>query len=219
MSTPLNQDPRADQAAVSDESLLAVHEKLGGKQPDERANYNLMPLVLLFVFSGLIFWAGTYLNRYSGQFDAGIFNENAHPTSGQPPVAAVNLPKMGKAAYESICLSCHLANGAGQPAGQIPPLAESEWVTGSEERLVRIVLHGLSGPIQVKGTTYTGAAQMPQFSNQPGWNDTKIAAVLTYIRQSFGNSAPEISPQQVAAIRAKDGERKPMTADELSRLP
>src|SRR3954469_24494707 len=99
MSTPQNQDPRADQAAVSDESLIAVHEKLGGKQPDENANYRLMPLVLLFVFSGLIFWAGTYLNRYSGHFDAGIFNENAHPSTGEGPVAKADPMKVGATAY------------------------------------------------------------------------------------------------------------------------
>ena len=64
MSVPSNQDPRLDQSAASDVSLLAAHEKLLGKQPDEKAHYNLMPLALLFGFSGLIFWAGTYLNRY-----------------------------------------------------------------------------------------------------------------------------------------------------------
>src|SRR3954468_17207471 len=101
MSTPQNQDPRADQAAVSDESLLAVHEKLLGKQPDENANYRLMPLVLLFVFSGPIFWAGTYLNRYSGHFDAAIFNENAHPTKGDAVVAKADPMKVGKAAYDT----------------------------------------------------------------------------------------------------------------------
>jgi hypothetical protein len=78
MSTPLDNDPRLDQAAATDESLLAAHEKLLGRQPDEKANYDLMPLVLLFVFSGLIFWAGTYLNRYGGSFDPVVFNENAH---------------------------------------------------------------------------------------------------------------------------------------------
>jgi hypothetical protein len=72
MSTPSNQDPRLDQAAASDESLLAAHEKLLGKQPDEKARYKLLPLTLLFLFSGLIFFAGTYLNRYSGLFDPKI---------------------------------------------------------------------------------------------------------------------------------------------------
>lgn len=220
MSTPSNQDPRADQAAVSDESLLAVHEKLLGKQPDEGANYRLMPLVLLFVFSGLIFWAGTYLNRYSGQFDAGIFNENAHPSTGEVVVAKADPMKVGAAAYASQCAACHLANGLGQP-GAIPPLAESEWVNGSDERLIRIVLYGLNGPIKVKGSDYNSS--MPVFGKVAGggfnWSDDKIAAVLTYVRQSFGNNSPAITGEQVAAIHGKDGDRKPMTQDELNKLP
>jgi mono/diheme cytochrome c family protein len=221
MSTPPPQDPRADQAAVSDESLLAVHEKLLGKQPDENANYSLMPLALLFVFSGLIFWAGTYLNRYSGHFDAGIFNENAHPTKGDVVIAKADPMKVGAAAYASACVQCHLPTGLGQP-GLIPPLAESEWVVGSEERVVRIVLYGLTGPIHVKGTNYA-AAPMPTFGKVAGsgynWSDDKIAAVLTYVRQSFGNNAPPITGEQVAAIHGKDGDRKPVTQDELTKLP
>src|SRR5688572_2363888 len=131
MSTPSNQDPRVDQAAVSDESLLAVHEKMLGKQPDEKANYRLMPLVLLFVFSGLIFWAGTYLNRYSGEFDPVIFNENLLPPSGEVVVAKADPMKVGAAAYNASCIACHLPTGLGVP-GLNPPLAGSEWVVGSE---------------------------------------------------------------------------------------
>src|SRR4051812_47861618 len=220
MSTPQNQDPRADQAAVSDESLLAVHEKLLGKQPDENANYRLMPLVLLFVFSGLIFWAGTYLNRYSGQFDPGIFNENAHPHKGDVVVAKADPMKVGAAVYAGSCVNCHLATGLGTPPG-IPPLAGSEWVNGSEERIIRIVLYGLSGPIKVKGTEFNGA--MPAHGKVAGsgfnLSDERVAAVLTFVRQSFGNNSPAVAPEQVSAIHAKEGDRKPMTADELAKLP
>ena len=220
MSTPANQDPRADQAAVTDESLLAVHEKLLGKQPDENANYRLMPLVLLFVFSGLIFWAGTYLNRYSGQFDPGIFNENAHPSKGEVTVAKADPMKVGAAVYTTTCGTCHLPTGLGQP-GTIPPLAGSEWVTGSEERLIRIGLYGLSGPIKVKGADFNGV--MPAIGKVAGsgfnLSDERLAAVLTYVRQSFGNNAPPVTGEQVAAIHSKEGDRKAMTQDELNKLP
>lgn len=221
MSTPLDNDPRLDQAAATDESLLAAHEKLLGKQPDEKANYSLMPLALLFVFSGLIFWAGTYLNRYAGQFDPTVFNENAHPKKGEVAAAPAADPMVvGKAAYASACVACHLPNGAGQP-GATPPLEGSEWVTGSEERLVRIVLYGLKGPIKVKGADYNSA--MPAFGKVTGsgynWSDEKVAAVLTYIRQSFGNTAAPITKEQVAAIHGKDSNRPEMTQDELLKLP
>jgi mono/diheme cytochrome c family protein len=221
MSTPLDNDPRLDQAAATDESLLAAHEKLLGKQPDEKANYDLMPLVLLFVFSGLIFWAGTYLNRYAGSFDPVVFNENAVSKKGETVAAPAADPiKVGTAAYASACAACHLPTGVGQ-TGTIPPLAASEWVTGSEERLIRIVLYGVKGPIKVKGADYNSA--MPAFGRVQGsgynWSDEKVAATLTYIRQAFGNTAGAITKAQVEAVRSKDGNRPEMTQDELLKLP
>jgi mono/diheme cytochrome c family protein len=221
MSTPPNQDPRVDQAAATDESLLAVHEKLLGKQPDEGAKYKLTPLVLLFVFSGLIFWAGTYLNRYSGHFDPEIFNENAHPVKGQVAAApALDPMKVGGGIYAQICAACHLPTGLGQP-GTIPPLAGSEWVLGSEERVIRIVLYGLNGPVHVKGADYNSSMPVMGKVAGSGYNlsDDKVAAVLTYVRQSFGNTASPITAEQVAAVHAKEGDHKPMSQEELQKLP
>lgn len=220
MSTPSNNDPRLDQAAVTDESLLAAHEKLAGKQPDDKAHYRLTPLALLFVFSGLIFWAGTYLNRYSGKFDPLIAQEEAHPTKGGAAAPAADPLVLGKSAYNQICVTCHLPTGQGQP-GIFPPLAGSEWVTGSEDRVIRIVLHGLKGPVKVKGTEFPGNAAMPAFRRGTSfnWTDEKVAAVLTYIRQEWGNTAGPIAPAKVAEIRNQVGERAEWSQDELLKVP
>ncbi len=222
MSSPSNHDPRLDQAAASDESLLAAHEKVLGKQPDEKAKYKLLPLNLLFLFSGLIFFAGTYLNRYSGLFDSHVFNENALPTpAGAATAVKVDPLVLGKKQYEAICINCHQANGLGL-AGTFPPLAGSEWVTGSEERLIRLVVYGMTGPVKVKGVEYSAAA-MPTIGKvkDSAYNlsDEKVAAVLTYIRHEWGNAGAGISTEQVAAIRAKEGDRKPYVQDELLKLP
>ncbi len=224
MSTPSSQDPRIDQAAVTDESLLAVHEKMLGKQPDEKARYKLLPLNLLFLFSGLIFFGGTYLGRYAGYFHPAVFNENAHPP--KPGAAAAAAPvdpiELGKKLYNTpgACVTCHQPNGMGLP-GAFPPLAKSEWVTGSDERLVRILLHGLVGPIKVSGVDYNSA--MPAFGKVPGsgfnWSDDKIAAVATYIRQEWGNQAAPVTTEKVAAIRAKEGDHKQWLAADLEKLP
>jgi mono/diheme cytochrome c family protein len=220
MSASPHSDPRLPQAAASDASLLAAHEKAAGKQADEKGRYSLLPLALLFSFSGLIFWAGTYLNRYSGQFDPKIFDENAHPHTGAEVVVKVDPVVLGKKQYASACIACHQADGKGL-AGVNPPLAGSEWVVGSEERLVRIVVHGLNGPIKVAGVDY-GAAAMPVFGKVAGsgynWSDDKIAAVLTYIRQEWGNKAGPISTDLVAAVRAKEGDRKQWTSEELLKI-
>ena len=214
-------DPRLEQAGASDESLLATHEKLLGKKPEDGAHYKMMPLALLFVFSGLIFYAGTYLNHFSGHYDATVFNENAHPASAGGAAVKIDPMVLGKKNYELVCATCHQATGLGV-AGVYPPLAGSEWVNGSEERMIRIVLHGLKGPVKVKGAEY-GTAAMPVFGKVAGsgynWSDDKIAAVLTYVRASFGNTASAVTPEQVAAVHAKEGDRKEWSQEELLKLP
>ncbi|MBS0663432.1 MAG: cytochrome c [Verrucomicrobia bacterium] len=220
MSDQLPPDPRLEQAGASDESLLAVHEKALGKKPEDGAHYRLLPLMLLFVFSGLIFYAGTYLNHFSGHYSAAIFNENAHPAKAGA-VAKVDPLVLGKKNYDLVCTTCHQATGMGVP-GVYPPLGGSEWVNGSDERLIRIVLYGLKGPIKVKGADF-GAAAMPVFGQVAGsgynWSDEKIAAVLTYVRQSFGNNSPAITAEHVSAIRAKEGDRKEWSQEELLKIP
>lgn len=108
-----------------------------------------------------------------------------------------------------VCGACHGQSGEGTAAG--PPLAGSEWVTGPAENLIRIQLRGLQGPITVKGQTYNFPAGMAALAYQ---TDEQIAAVLTYVRNSFGNSAPAVTPAEVAALRGEVG--KPMlTAADL----
>lgn len=217
-------DPRVDQAAVTDDSLLAAHEKLLGQQPDEQGRYRLQPLLLLFFGSALIMFCGTYIGRYAGRFDPAVFNERASPQAAGAAVAAapVDPIALGKKLYnDAACNTCHQATGVGQP-GVIPPLVESEWVVGSEERLIRILLYGLTGPIAVKGANYNSV--MPPFgrgvpASMKNWRDDQIAAVATYIRQEWGNKAGPITPEQVAAVHGKDGERKPYTAADLEKVP
>jgi mono/diheme cytochrome c family protein len=220
MSTPPN-DPRLEQEALSDESLLVVHEKVFTEKPDMHGGYSALPLALLFFFSALIFFSGTYLNRFSGGFSAMIYNENLKPVTGGvsnklDPVA------MGKILFNSAgaCVTCHQPNGQGVPA-VYPPLAGSEWAQGSPDRVIRIVLFGLQGPVHVRGTDFPGAAVMPAFgpTGTFGWSDEKIADVLTYVRQEWGNKAVAITPDQVAAIRTAEASRnKAWSQDELLKI-
>lgn len=220
MSTPSNSDPRLDQAAITDASLLATHEKLLGKQPDEKARYRLAPLIMLFTFSGLIFFAGTYLGRFSGHFHPLVFNENALPPKPVDPNAPkeVDMVALGRANYQAVCLSCHQPNGQGLP-GAFPPLAGSEWVVGSEDRLIRIMMHGLQGPITVKGTQYTNVMPATGPGSAFNLNSQKLAAVATYIRQEWGNQAGPVTTAKVEEIRGKEGNRAAWTVAELEKLP
>ncbi len=113
----------------------------------------------------------------------------------------------GKAVYVT-CTACHQPTGLGLP-GIFPPLAESEWVNGPAENLIRIQLRGLMGKITVKGVEYNSV--MPPNS---AMTDQQIADVLSYIRSNFGNKADAVTPEMVKALRGEVG--KPMlTAADL----
>jgi mono/diheme cytochrome c family protein len=220
MSQQQNNDPRLDQASVSDESLLDSHEVLLGRQPDEGARYRLLPIGILFTLSGLILFSGTYLNRYTGHYSPLIFNENAKPTTGAAAEVKADPVAMGKAAFNAVCVTCHQANGMGL-SPTYPPLAGSEWVNGSEARVIRIVLYGLKGDVHVEGHDFNAAA-MPVFGQVAGsaynWSDEKVAAVLTYVRQEWGNKAGPVSVDDVAAVHKAVGDRKEMSEADLNAV-
>ena len=87
----------------------------------------------------------------------------------------------------------------GLPAAQFPPIAGTRWAQGDEERLIKLTLNGLIGPIEVKGIKYPGQVPMTQFR---GLSDIEVAAVLTYVRNALGNKASVITPAKVKAVRA-----------------
>ncbi|HEV7993446.1 MAG TPA: cytochrome c [Gemmatimonadaceae bacterium] len=138
----------------------------------------------------------------------------ARSTGGHPVVRTSARAADGKQVYATTCAACHQATALGVE-GTYPPLAGSEWVTGDEAKLVRIVLNGLTGPVEVAGETYSGA--------MPPWGgvlkDADIAAVTTYLRSSFGNKAAPVTEATVASIRAATKARTaPWTAAELAAL-
>lgn len=97
------------------------------------------------------------------------------------------------------CITCHQPNGRGLPVAGFPPLDGTKWVNGDTERLIKLTLNGLHGPIEVKGKTYPGFVPMTQFRGL--LNNEEIAAVLTYVRNNFGNRADPVDAQEVAEIR------------------
>ena len=107
------------------------------------------------------------------------------------------------------CAACHGANGEGGPIA--PPLAKSDWVRGPAENLIRIQLRGLQGPLKVSGKEYHLPAPMPALAHQ---TDEQIAAVLTYVRNSFGNAASAVTPAEVKALRGEVG-KPPLTQADL----
>ena len=121
--------------------------------------------------------------------------------------AAQKKVALGRRVYQQQCATCHQAGGRGVD-GVYPPLHETRWTTGDRGRLIRLVLHGMEGPVEVKGQTYDQRMQPRSFLS-----DEQVAAVLTYVRQHFGNDASAVSASDVAAVRAattsRDGPWRP----------
>ena len=119
----------------------------------------------------------------------------------------------GKEIYSKVspgggmCVACHLPNGQGQP-GAFPPLADSDWVLGDKERLIKISIHGLQGEIAVNGEKYVGVMQGFGQPLASPLDDQQIADVLTYIRNEWGNSVSAISPEEVKAVRDSEKDRE-----------
>ncbi len=125
------------------------------------------------------------------------------------------MAELGKSYFSQNCAACHQANGAGLP-GAFPPLAKSEYVDGGSRHLGMILLKGLQGTVTVEGKVYNSA--MPAW--EKALTDKKIAAILTYVRSDFGNSAPPITPEQIADARKEyAGHPDPFTEAELKAVP
>lgn len=111
--------------------------------------------------------------------------------------------KLGAEVYqrESHCATCHLTHGKGS-VNVYPPLVGSPWVTGSEERLIKMTLHGLWGKIRVNGKTYDPSRGVPPMTAfRSLLKDEEVAAVLTFVRNTWGNQASPVSPATVKMVR------------------
>ena len=139
------------------------------------------------------------------------------PGVAPPPVVrALTEPESalfekGKAVYANTCVACHLPNGVGQD-GLAPPLVDSEWVLGSPERVARIVMHGVAGPIRVNGVDFN--MEMPGLATL---TDEEIAAVVTYVRREWEHGADPVTVETVKRIRDAEGERGMWSAEELGK--
>ncbi len=114
--------------------------------------------------------------------------------------------------YTTRCAPCHQFSGQGT-GDLFPPLQETDWVEGDEDRLIKVVLGGLGGSIEVNGKTFDG--EMPPWKEF--LSDEQVAAILTYIRTSWGNKASAIKPEDVARVREETKMRRQLwTAEELN---
>ena len=183
-----------------------------------------VPMWLMGLLFVLLFLGAWYFDVRGGWFDAkvyGPYNSSADLARFQPPAADEHpLFSRGRAVYGMACTPCHQATGLGSAAVGAPPLVGSEWVLAEgPNRLIRIVLNGLAGPITVMGQQY-GAGVMTPWRDV--LSDEDIAAVIVYVRQNkeWKHNAPPVTPAEVKAIRDATKDRPTnWTAPELLAVP
>ena len=130
----------------------------------------------------------------------------------RPASESIAAPPAG-GAYQTVCITCHQAEGQGIP-GAFPPLAGSEWIVANPEIPMRIVLLGLTGEIEVKGMKFNAVMPPP-----PGMTDAKIAEAITFARTHFGNHASEVTTAMVEELhKSLAGRTASMTFAELKAL-
>lgn len=155
-------------------------------------------LIALFIGFGATYLAlrtdSTSMSQGDSRTKSPVAANNATPATQENSLAA--LMEKGKQVYTTTCQSCHQATGIGIP-GAFPPLAGSDWVKGPGKRVAAIILHGIQGEITVNGQKYQGV--MPTFQDQLKPED--IAAVATYVRNSFGNNADLVTVEMVNQVK------------------
>lgn len=187
---------------------LSSGDKARTREREEPAElHNPVPWPMLLLFFAIVAWGTSYyfrdlLSATGASAEAG----DRRSVVIVDPNAKVD----GAAVFGGNCAACHQASGGGV-SGVFPPVAGSEWVVAAKEVPVQNLLHGLSGPVTVAGKPYAGA--MPSFARL---NDAELAAVLSYLRKSWGNAASEISAADMAVGRKRFPDRAgPWTEAEL----
>ncbi|HEX7860476.1 MAG TPA: cytochrome c [Verrucomicrobiae bacterium] len=192
----------------------------GADDPEPSTGAGGLPVIFFILLALGLFVGMVYLDNHAGGFNPVVpraFESSNQLTSLMPVDPNMVDFYAGMKVYNRpTCGACHQPNGMGTP-GTFPPLAGSEWVAEKDPaRVIRIVLDGLTGPIQVKGAAYN--------SQMPGWRmltDEEIAQVSTYIRKAWGNNAGPVTKDQVAKIREETANRNGTlwTVDELMKVP
>lgn len=207
---PIRSRPTLEQGELADASIHTVHSTVRSEGAEPHEAMRPIPILVIFLFSALMFWGGLYIQRYSGNYRADIFDHNWTPTSAAQAVEKPFDPLIeGAKLFSRNCQQCHQQTGKGVH-GVYPPLDGSEWVQGVPERIVKVLLFGMSGTVTVAGETVTG--NMPSVGHL---KDRQIAAVLSYIRQAWSNKAEAVPEELVTKLRAETQRTKPWKPEEL----
>jgi mono/diheme cytochrome c family protein len=181
------------------------------------------PVWLLVLVAMLAFWGMGFLDKHGGGFNPQVYapyNSIDELDGDRNRPGSVDPSRRGRKVFIQVCAQCHAENGLGNPANRVPPLVHSEWVLAEgPNRLIRIVLNGLQGPVDVDGRQFDSNAMIPW---RDTLNDADIAALLSFLRgnNDWGHNASPIAAEQVTRVRAETKDRAGQwTVGELLNVP
>jgi|ERR1043166_462510 mono/diheme cytochrome c family protein len=153
----------------------------------------------VFILSLVFLLSFVFAQQHQENENTHVKNQGTVPT--KPVVKKTDYLKLsvqrGKLVYKKVCLTCHQEDGDGVPR-MFPTLIKTKWVLGKKKDLIRIVMKGSSGQVEIEGETYQNV-----MAPHNDLTDRQIADVLTYVRNSFGNKAMAINAAEVKAERNK----------------
>lgn len=191
---------------MTDEEIVDVHSKLNIEKHPPTKGFLSAPLIFVFVFGCLIFVCSIQLAHSTNQFQLHPPQEVVELTEEEKEALRIERKfESGKKIFAVRCASCHQSNGLGI-SGQYPPLAGSKWATSDPALISYIILKGLKGEIVVKGETY-GTSAAVNMAAVP-IDDREIANVSTYVRMAWGNTASEVTQEEVAKYRDETKEQQ-----------
>jgi mono/diheme cytochrome c family protein len=196
---------------------------MAGEETEPAADSTPAPVLLIGLMALLVFGGMIYLDNHSGGFDGHVYypyKDLVQLNDAQFHDPHEDFINHGRQLFMVNCAACHQNSGMGIP-GQFPYLVGSDWVNyKTPNRVVRIVLDGLQGPLVLNGQPFATSAQMTPF--QATFNDNDIAAILSFVRSNkeWNNTASDVSPDLVKSIRAKVASHVgPFSPDELLKVP
>jgi mono/diheme cytochrome c family protein/glucose/arabinose dehydrogenase len=194
------------QQALMDGLIAATPPAPKGKEkamPTKRVKFTAEPVALKSLANS----SNKTIKERTAKLDNYLIWPGKPGVPPEPPVKPLTAAEqerfeLGKQLFEAACAACHQAHGYGME-GLAPPLVDSEWVAGPTSRLARIILHGVRGPITVKGRKYD--MDMPSLGS---FEDEQIAAIMTYIRREWEHTYSPVDAKFVSGVRKETGKRE-----------
>ena len=186
---------------MSEPDQQAVHAQ-DRERVDPEERIRPMPILPAVIAVGMVLFGIIYIIN-SGPYTSPALGDHRTLADLRPQAAGAGSGGAvdGGAIFAAYCAACHQATGKGLP-GVFPPLDGSEWVHGEPRLVANILLHGITGEIEVEGQKFSG--QMPAFSQL---SDAELAGVASYIRGAWSNKSEPIEASLFEAERKAGASR------------